>query len=149
MVGFTNIISRKRAGSMHEETSDREEGGISFQGILVLVLVIIIIVIAISLVQVIQVPLDLENSVKENCKQWLRLTPYQQHSAIPGYTKMIKETVATVLKNQTYNPKELKINFVNLKNITVYLPYTVNIEIFGFKFKFAKILDLDENAYSF
>lgn len=149
MVGFTSITGRSRAHTVNKETTDEEAGGVSIQGIMALVFVIIVIVIAISLVQLIQVPMDLENSVKEDCKHWLGLRPYEKNGAMPGFTRQIKNTVATVLKEHTYNPKDLKIVFVNQKNITVYLPYKVNIEIFGFKFTFDKILDLDETAYTF
>lgn len=148
MVGYWGNNSRPRERTVIKNIAD-EAGGVSVQGVFALIAIILVIVFAISMVQLIQVPMDLENSVKKDCKEWLGLRPYDKNGAIPGFTRRIKETVATVLKDHTYNPKDLKIVFVNQKNITINLPYTVNIEIFGFKLTFDKVLDLDETAYTF
>jgi hypothetical protein len=127
-----------------------ERGAISFQGILVLVIVVLAIWILISLVPIVSIPMDLDGKVKDACDEWLSLSAREQNIQSKKITtRKIEKIIGTTLENHIYDKEKLEISFTSNKNMKVHLPYTININVLGFKLTFNRFLDVDQVAYSF
>jgi hypothetical protein len=126
-----------------------DAGGVSLQGIIVLIVVIGIVWGALSLFPVFNLPMDLENTVKKAADGWLRLSPREQTQQLRRQAvDEIRSIVVDKLANHTWDKKELEVSVTN-NHVDVHLPYTLNINLFGFELTFDKELNVSQEALSF
>ena len=141
---------------MRTKCSDRsscfggsDSGAISFQGIFILIVVVGIVWGALSLFPLFSTPMDLENKIKNTADDWLRLAAREQTQQKKRQTiEELRGVVVSYLENHTWDKKDLHIE-VQRRSVVVRLPYTLNINVFGFEMKFDKEVDVNQQSYSF
>ena len=141
---------------MRTKCSDRsscfggsDSGAISFQGIFILIVVVGIVWGALSLFPLFSTPMDLENKIKNTADDWLRLAAREQtQQKKRQIIEELRGVVVSYLENHTWDKKDLHIE-VQRRSVVVRLPYTLNINVFGFEMKFDKEVDVNQQSYSF
>ena len=139
--------SKSDFDAAHRNRNDA--GKVSFQGILMLLVVIGIVWGALSLFPLVSTSADLENAVKDAADDWLRLLPREQTQQLRRQTiDEIRGVIVEKLENHTWDKKQLEI-IVESRNVYVRLPYTLNVNLFGFELTFDKKLDVHQQAITF
>ena len=126
-----------------------DSGAVSFQGLFILIVVVGIVWGALSLFPVFSKPMDLQNDIKNAADDWLRLKAREQTAQVKRQTiEDLRRVVSSHLEDHTWDKENLHIE-VGDSNVIVRLPYTLNINLYGFELKFDKELDVDQQSYSF
>lgn len=140
---------RNRNDFEDSRLSRNDSGGISMQGILGLIVIVGIVWGALSLFPAFNIPMDLENNAKKIADDYLRLLAREKtQAAVRKTVDDLRSLVSTTLEGHTWDPKDLVIE-VQFRNVYVRLPYTLNINLFGFNLTFEKELDVHQQAISF